>query len=242
MTSDDRFDRRLESGVADLAAPRFPDYFDDVLTVTSRTRQRPAWTFPGRWIPMVDISRQRAIAPGVPWRTLAILVAALLIVALAVATIAGAQRHTPAPPFGVARNGLVAYAQNSSLYAIDPKTGVSRLLIADANDVAGSTTDSPAYFATPAFSLDGTRLAVLRTHAGNQSDLFVADVDGTHPVKLNADPLVDVQEFAWSPDGRSIAVGAGLEASTERILIAQADGSGISALPVATPQSQPAWR
>ncbi len=242
MTSDDRFDRRLESGVADLAAPRFPDYFDDVLAVTSRTRQRPAWTFPGRWIPMVDMSRQRAIAPGVPWRALAILVAALLIVALAVATFIGAQHHTPAPPFGVARNGLVAHVENAALYATDPKTGESRLLLGDANDVGGSKTDSAAFFASPAFSLDGTRLAVLRTHAGNLSDLFVADADGAHPVKLNADSLVDVQDFAWSPDGRSIAIGVGLEADTERVLIARTDGSGIAALPVATPQSQPAWR
>ena len=97
MTSADRFDRRLESSVVELAAPRFPDYFDDILAVTSRTRQRPAWTFPGRWIPMADISRQRAIAPAVPWRALGVLVTILLVVLLAVATIVGSQRRLPTP-------------------------------------------------------------------------------------------------------------------------------------------------
>ena len=122
MTSADRFDRRLESSVVELAAPRFPDYFDDILAVTSRTRQRPAWTFPGRWIPMADISRQRAIAPAVPWRALGVLVTILLVVLLAVATIVGSQRRLPTP-FGPARNGSVLRVDNAALYAIDPATG-----------------------------------------------------------------------------------------------------------------------
>ena len=47
MTSNDRAERRLEYGLDLLAEPRFPDYLDDVLAVTSRRSQRPAWTFPG---------------------------------------------------------------------------------------------------------------------------------------------------------------------------------------------------
>lgn len=192
---------------------------------------------------MVDLSRRRAIAPGVPWRALGLLVAALLIVvALAVASIIGSQRRAPAPLFGVARNGLVAHIENSALYATDPKTGASRLLIGDANDIGGSKTDSAAFLASPAFSLDGTRLAFLRTHAGNQTDLFVADADGAHPTKLNAEPIADAQTFTWSPDGRSIAIGQGADAGTGRILIAHVDGSGVAALPLAIPQAEPAWR
>ena len=63
MTSANRADRRLEAELAGLATPHFPEYFDDVVAVTSRTRQRPAWTFPGRWIPMVDVASQHVRVP-----------------------------------------------------------------------------------------------------------------------------------------------------------------------------------
>jgi Tol biopolymer transport system component len=227
MTSDDRFDRRFAAGVADLAVPQFPDYFDDVLAESGRTRQRPAWTFPGRWIPMVDITQGRAMAPRMPWRVVGIVVAVLLLLAALAAAYVGSQRHLPAP-FGVARNGLVAHVEGGDIYVTDPTTGGSRVLIHDA-------------LAQPVFSLDGTRLAFLRGTA-EATDVYVADADGSHLAKITARPLDNVDRLAWSPDGRSIAIDAGGAPEASRLLVAQADGGGVSELDLGTPASEPAWR
>ncbi len=48
----DPVERHLPEALTDLAAPRTPDYFIDILGQTARVRQRPAWLRPGRWIGM----------------------------------------------------------------------------------------------------------------------------------------------------------------------------------------------
>ena len=40
----------------------YPDYIDDVLATTAQRRQRPAWTFPERWLPM-DITTHASRRP-----------------------------------------------------------------------------------------------------------------------------------------------------------------------------------
>ena len=52
MTSEARFERQLPAILEDLYLGPSPDYRDEVLATAVRTRQRPAWTFPGRWLPM----------------------------------------------------------------------------------------------------------------------------------------------------------------------------------------------
>ena len=58
MMPTNRFERQLPVLLDELAQARTPDYFDDLLRLTARTRQRPAWTLLERWLPMVDIARQ----------------------------------------------------------------------------------------------------------------------------------------------------------------------------------------
>src|SRR5262245_65871528 len=106
MTSADRFSSQLHLGLDELAEPLFADYLDEVLAVTSHRRQRPAWTFPGRWIPMVDIAQRPAFAPALPWRAI-LLVAALLLAAVVGLLVVGSANRVPTP-FGPARNGLIA--------------------------------------------------------------------------------------------------------------------------------------
>ena len=48
----DPVERHLPEALTDLASPRTPDYFIDILGQTARVRQRPAWLRPGRWIGM----------------------------------------------------------------------------------------------------------------------------------------------------------------------------------------------
>ena len=102
MTMPSRIERNLPAILDELSAAPTPDYLDDVFGRTGRMRQRPAWTFPGRWIPMADIARIRTVAPAPPWRMIALslLVIALLIV---VALLAVGSRRQPAPPVRAGR-------------------------------------------------------------------------------------------------------------------------------------------
>ena len=119
MSSSERYERRLPALLEELAAPRTPDYFDDILGQVDRTRQRPGWTFPERWLPMSAVSdrlrprraprarRPRRRAP--PHRPRRGLIAL---------------RRQPAArvpaPFGPAGNGLIAYASPRGTSSGDP--------------------------------------------------------------------------------------------------------------------------
>ncbi len=104
MTPDDRLPRRLSAGLNDLAGAGTPDYRNDILRQVARTRQRPAWTFPERWIPVTLIAhrgaRSRPQAPARPlrqaWMMLAMV--ALTLALVAGLAVAGAQLLLPQGP------------------------------------------------------------------------------------------------------------------------------------------------
>ena len=233
MMPSDRFDRRLPAILDEIAQPRTPDYFDDLLGLTARTRQRPAWSLPERWLPMVDIMRQPAFARQVPWRPIAVLTFILLLLAASLAFFIGSQQQRVPAPFGLARNGLVAYAKDGDIYAADPVTGTAKAV------VTGPETDLQ-----PIFSLDGTRFAFERKAQGTSGpgSLFVARADGAALTSVTPAPLADINSYAFSPDGREILVSTGPGGATT-ILIAKSDGSGVQPLPVGTlTAASPAYR
>ena len=80
---------------------------------------------------------------------LALLLIALLIVA---ALVAVGSRRQPAPPFGPAANGEIIYTNRGDLFAGDPASGETRLLLG-----------GPAVDSGPSYSPDGTSIAFLRT-------------------------------------------------------------------------------
>ena len=97
MTVDRRFERHLPEILEDLYLGPSPMYRDEVLAAAVRPRQRPAWTFPGRWLPM-DVATRVAPSTRLPLRQLGILALIAILVAVAVAVAVGAQqRHLPAP-------------------------------------------------------------------------------------------------------------------------------------------------
>ena len=103
MTAFDRFEHDLPELMDELAPARVPDYFDDMLRQSARTRQRPRWSALERWLPMGVIARTAPVRQ-VPWRP--IVVAALLVIlarAAASPCIAGSRRARRPPPFGPAR-------------------------------------------------------------------------------------------------------------------------------------------
>jgi Tol biopolymer transport system component len=201
MTADSRFERDLTALLEDLYLGPTPDYRREVLAVATHRRQRPSWTFPGRWLPVADIASRSALVPRVPWRMIAV---ALLIVALLAAAtvvfVASHQTRVP-PPFGFAGNGRIAYVNNGDVFLLDPMSGSTTPIIT-----------GPAADAQPVFSPDGTRLAFRRSNPANGSpaeDIVVANADGSNPIVITPTPIANgPSDIEWAPDSRSLLVGA----------------------------------
>ena len=109
MTADIRPDGRLTEILEELYLGRVPDYRDEVLAGAVAHRQRPAWTFPGRWLPMADIARRPAFAASLPWRAIGLALVLIALLLAAAVAIAGSRQHSVPAPFGLARNGVIAW-------------------------------------------------------------------------------------------------------------------------------------
>ncbi len=199
MTADMRPDARLPEILEELYLGRAPDYRDEVLAAAVTTRQRPGWTFPGRWLPMTDIASRPAFATPIPWRTIGtvVLIVALLLLA---AFVVGSRQTKLPPAFGLARNGLVAYSVYGDIHTVDTLTGATTPII------TGSTLDR-----RPMFSRDGTLLAFLRESATGRYDLMVANADGSGARPVPGTPIQGIDDvhpfdFEWAADSRSLIV------------------------------------
>jgi Tol biopolymer transport system component len=240
MTAESRFDRQLPAILEDLYVGPSPDYRDEVLAAATRTGQRPAWAFPGRWIPMADFAGRLSAPVRFPFRTVAV---ALVIIALILAgalIYTGSRPRLPAP-FGPAANGLVAYTQGVDIYTYDPRTAQSRVLVKGAAQYG---------FGRYGFSPDGTKIAYLRgailgyvpgegSHVAQ--DLAIVNADGSGLKQLTPEPLIDSNIVAWSPDGRVIAIDNVVDGKW-RISLINTDGSGMKTLAVGMEADSPAWR
>jgi WD40-like Beta Propeller Repeat len=197
MDRSSRADRVLVGLFDELADARTPDYLEAAIERASSRPQRPAWTLPERWFPMAETVSRPAFAPRVPWRAIGVALAILALL-IAGAVFVGSHQHRPAPPFGVAANGLIAYANGGDIYTVDPVSGVAKAIVS-----------GPEIDASPVFSLDGTKIDFLRRHdVGAQTafDLVVANADGSDQHVLATGPL-DLDPFrSWSADSRSVIV------------------------------------
>jgi Tol biopolymer transport system component len=229
MMPNDRFDRRLPVILEELSQPRKPDYFDDLVGLSARTRQRSAWTLLERWLPVVDIARQPAFARQVPWRPIAILTLILLLILASLAYVLGSQHAVPAP-FGPARNGQVAFAKDGDIYTADPTTGRSTAVIQGPGDI------------NPRWSGDGTRLVFEREAvAEGPGLLYVARADGSDLIQVTPQPLAGIATYAFSPNGKEILITASA-GGIPAVFIAEADGSGIHQLDLPGRATDVAWR
>ena len=228
MTTERRLTRDLPQILGDLATGPYPEYIDDVLATSAGIRQRPGWTFPERWLPMVDLVRQPVLVPRLPWRTIALAVVVLALLLAAAAVYIGSQQGRVPPPFGLARNGLVAYDARGDIFTADPVTGAATAI------VAGPETD-----VGPRFSLDGRRVAFERKLGTIMSQIYVAHTDGTGLTLVTPEAVtLAPAEFgrAWlkydfSPDGRTVLI-ATMTGGTSTITLAQTDGTGVRQLDV----------
>jgi Tol biopolymer transport system component len=228
----DRFERDLPDLLTRLAPSATPDYRHDIVRQTARMRQRPAWMFPERWLPVSVITSRALAAPPIRWRVVAVVILLLLVLAVGLVLVAGSQRHVPAP-FGPAANGVVAYEKGGDIYTVDPLTGVSTAVI------TGPETDI-----NPRWSRDGTRLAFERKvdRDWGPGVLYIALADGSHMVRLKTEaPIAQIGNYDFSPNGDELLITYG-SGDHPRFLIAASDGSGVRTLDVARPAAYAAWR
>jgi hypothetical protein len=128
MTFEQRFERDLPLILDDIAMGPYPDYVDGVLSTTAQRRQRASWTFPGRWLPM-ELTTARVPTTRLPMRQLGVLALIAILVAALFAAYIGTHQQKLPPPFGVARNGLIAATRGGDLYGVDPQTGQQTLVL-----------------------------------------------------------------------------------------------------------------
>lgn len=214
MTTPRRFEDDLTALLADLYQTGVPDYRDDIVRRTARMRQRPAWMFPGRWLP-VDITTQAAPAARMPWRQLGVLALIGVLIALIAVAYVGSQRQQPAPPFGPAANGDVIYSADGDIVVADPETNAVTAV------VSGPEVDTDA-----AYSPDGTRIGFRRSAdgPGGPALIMVAAPDGSGLVQVTTEPLTDLMQWSFSPDGREVLAVASVDGRPS-ILFLPVDGS-----------------
>jgi Tol biopolymer transport system component len=216
MNTRDDFNVVISDWLDDQAGRGAPDYLDEILVRTTRTRQRPAWSSLERWLPMQTTLRF-APAPRIAW--LLVVLALLAAAGVAVVVVGSHTRQLP-PPFGLARNGTIIYGgSDHDIHRLDPVTGVAAALI------NGLPRDG-----APSLSPDGTRFFFLRdsdisSGGGRVATIMVANVDGTN-VRDVTGVLSNMHDPVWSHDGSHLAVALDVDASPRStIRVFTVDGS-----------------
>jgi hypothetical protein len=226
MTAHERFEQDLPRLLMELAEGPRPDYRDSLVEATARTPQRPAWTFPGRWLPM-DITTRPVAVASVPRLPILLVVCLTLLAAAAVGLFIASQQKVPTP-FGPAGNGIVVYGSGGDLYALDPDSTTPRPFLV-----------APGLDSRPLFSGQGDRVLYLRETDGRHA-LWVVNADGDEPKALSA-PLFSVGAISWSPDGTHVAV-AHNEGGYPLVSVYRTDGTGGTALDIRFPIEDAVWR
>ncbi len=225
------FDRRLTAWLEGQAPTHEPeDLADEALSRSRRTRQSPGWATLERWIPMETRYRLGAVP-----KTALILTMLVLLLAL-FSAIAIGQQPSPKlpPPFGAARNGLIAFDDGGDIFVVNPD-GTGRKAL----------TSGPELDTAPEWSQDGTQIAFFSQQKANGlAAIKVMDADGQH-TRTVADgvwiPPVS-WHVSWSHDGRSLAYADrhidGLTAVDGIMVVPVAGGDPVK---VVSPGQAPTW-
>ena len=231
MTARDEFDRHLSAWLDDRAPVREPEpLLGQVLARTARTRRRPAWLIPERWIPMSAITTRVQSSSRVPWRVAGLAVLVILALVVGAVLVAGNRQRALPAPFGPAANGPIVYAHAGELYTRQTLDAAPSLFAAGPDKI------------TAFFSPRGDKVAFLQSGGPGGSILWVADPDGTNAVKLGG-PFLHDDWYEWSPDGSLIAVQSDI-GGVSSISLVRTDGSGghildLDGMPAGTPTFRP---
>jgi Tol biopolymer transport system component len=91
--------------------------------------------------------------------------------------------------------------------------------------------------ADPAFSADGSRMAVVTARDGNP-EIYVMDPDGTNALRLTNDPAVDGAP-AFTPDGRTVVFHSDRAGKRNQVFAVGVDGQPARQLTQDSTNSQP---
>lgn len=187
-----RVERTLPVLFDQLAEARTPDYLEAAIERASSRPQRPAWTFPERWLP-VELVTTRVPSTRLPMRQLGVLALLALLLATMLAIYVGATRLPE--PYGLAANGLVVYSESGDIYARDAVGSPARLL------VGGPETERIV-----GFSRQGNQMLFAREPQPDAPlTLWISRPDGTGIRQLDGS-YVNASGVEWSPGGDAIAV------------------------------------
>jgi Tol biopolymer transport system component len=121
--------------------------------------------------------------------------------AAAAPTPTAAPNLQPAPHYGVAANGPVAFSLAGDIFISQPDGSATQVLIG-----------GPTFDVEPEFSRDGTKLLFLRvagTEPNEELEVIVAEANGANPrTLLGPVPAEELSGGALSPDGRLLAVAS----------------------------------
>lgn len=216
MTTFDRFERAIPELMNELAPARVPDYFDDMLRQTAGHGQRPAWSYPERWLP-VEITARPLSTRSIPWRPLAVLALIALLVAASLAVYIGSQTRLP-PPFGAAGNGVLLYrASDGRIVSLDPADGSTATVVPASEALVD-----------PVPSRDGRRIVLATYGSTSTAKLTVRGIDGSNPITLAGD-YRELDAVDWSPDDTHVAIVSNVD-GLQSITIAATDGSGLNVI------------
>ena len=203
MTARDDFDRLVSSWFEENAPIREPEHLlGQVLARTARTRRRPSWLVPERWLSVQLVTRWQTVPRVAP-----LAVALMLLLALLAAALLLSGRPRLPAPFGPAANGLVAYMSGPQI-VVAPIGGSDPRPLTPAADVAGE----------PVFSPLGRRIAYKLYEwpgSSGRSALYTADLETGEAIEVH--PVGPTPSTpSWSPDEQYLALLATHKRARER--------------------------
>jgi WD40 repeat protein len=212
MTRFERFEHAVPSLMTELAPARIPDYFESMLQETAKHRQRPAWSYLERWLPMGVLARTVPMRP-LSWRPILVLALIGLLIAAGLAIYIGSRATRLPPPFGIARNGdLLVSTTDGDIVSLDPATGRTTTVLSGPDHEEGAS-----------FSPDGRRIMFGR--GGPTIGLYVANSDGTNVRRLMED-WSGLTWIDWSQSGdRIVATGVDVAGEAVTLVIDPTDGA-----------------
>ena len=131
------------------------------------------------------------------------------------------------------QNGKIAFQRGGAdpeIYTVEPDgTAATRL------------TSNSTFDGQPVWSPSGSKIAFWGSGAGDTSDIYVMNQDGTGLTNVTNTADRGELEPAWSPDGTKIAFTASTTGGVH-IFVMNADGSGATQITTAAGfNAQPAW-